>query len=145
MRKLLALGLLLTIPFVLFAQDGQPVAVLEYFDNPDGVFVYDGDGEELFPEYGMELMPGDKVKTTTSIAELRLDPNQSLIKLATKTEFVVDTLQNRGGAGRLPDQLPHATIPIFHVECARAVHEVTLPSRRLHGFGFGRHFRTPSR
>ena len=91
--------LLLVIPAaVLLAQDGGPFAVLEYFDNPDGVFVLTSDGEDLFPEYGMELLPGDKIKTTSSVAEIRLDPNGSLIKLATNTDFVIDTLQNRGGA-----------------------------------------------
>jgi len=98
MRKLLALSLLLAIPFMAIAQDGDPVAILEYFDNPDGIFITTSDGEELFPEYGMDLLPGDKVSTTFSTAEIRLDPNESLIKLANDTEFVIDTLQNRGGA-----------------------------------------------
>lgn len=98
MKRFLAIALLLAIPFAGFAQDEGPVAVLEYFDNPDGVFVVSADGDELWPEYGMELLPGDKVRTTTATAEIRLDPNQSLIKLANRTEFIVDTLQNRGGA-----------------------------------------------
>ena len=100
MKKLsIVFILLLVIPVaVLFAQDGGPLAVLEYFDDPDGVFVLTADGEDLFPEYGMELLPGDKIKTTTSVAEIRLDPNGSLIKLATNTDFVIDTLQNRSGA-----------------------------------------------
>ena len=100
MKKLnIVFILLLVIPAaVLFAQDGGPLAVLEYFDDPDGVFVLTADGEDLFPEYGMELLPGDKIKTTTSVAEIRLDPNGSLIKLAANTDFVIDTLQNRSGA-----------------------------------------------
>ncbi len=100
MKKLAFICILLLLPAALFfAQDaGGPVAVLEYFDNPDGVFVITAEGEDLFPEYGMDLFPGDKIKTENSVAEIRLDPNGSLIKLATGTDFVIDTLQNRGGA-----------------------------------------------
>ncbi len=94
-RCIAAAALLLVIPFIGFAQDGAPVAVLEYFDNPDGITITSSSGEDLFPEYGMELIPGDRIKTTQSVAELRLDPNGSLIKLATNTEFVVESLQNR--------------------------------------------------
>ena len=90
--------ILLLMPALAFAQDEGPIAVLEYFDDPDGVFITTGDGEELFPEYGMELLPGDQLRTTTAVAEIRLDPNGSLIKLAPKTEFIIDTLQNRSGA-----------------------------------------------
>jgi hypothetical protein len=90
--------ILLLVPAFAFAQDGGPIAVLEYFDDPDGVYITTGDGEELFPEYGMELLPGDQLKTTTAVAEIRLDPNGSLIKLAPNTEFIIDTLQNRSGA-----------------------------------------------
>jgi len=100
MKKLSILCIfLLAIPAaIIFAQDGGPVAVLEYFDNPDGVFILTTDGEDLFPEYGMQLFPGDQIKTTASVAEIRLDPNGTLIKLATNTDFVIDTLQNSGGA-----------------------------------------------
>lgn len=100
MKKLTFILILFFIPAGLFfAQDGGgPAAILEYFDNPDGVFVITSEGEDLFPEYGMDLYPGDKIKTTNSVAEIRLDPNGSLIKLATSTDFVIDTLQNRGGA-----------------------------------------------
>jgi len=100
MKKLTFILILLFLPAaVFFAQSGDgPVAILEYFDNPDGVFVITAEGEDLFPEYGMDLYPGDKIKTTDSVAEIRLDPNGSLIKLATTTDFVIDTLQNRGGA-----------------------------------------------
>ena len=100
MKKLSILCvLLLAIPAAaIFAQDGAPVAVLEYFDNPDGVFILTSDGQDLFPEYGMELFPGDRLKTAQSVAEIRLDPNGSLIKLAMNTDFVIDTLQQRGGA-----------------------------------------------
>lgn len=90
--------LLLLVPALSFAQDAEPMAVLEYFDNPDGVFIYSAEGDELFPEYGMELLPGDRIKTINAVAELRLDPNGSLLKLASNTEFIIDTLQNRGGA-----------------------------------------------
>ncbi len=94
-RFIAAAALLLIIPFFAFAQDGAPVAVLEYFDNPDGIQVISAEGQDVFPEYGMELIPGDKIKTTQSVAELRLDPNGSVIKLSTNTEFGVESLQNR--------------------------------------------------
>lgn len=99
MKRLLSVTLLLIIvAFAAFAQADDPFATLEYFDDPDGVFITSSDGEDLFPEYGMELLPGDSIETTTSVAEIRLDPNGSLIKLATNTNFTIDTLQDRGGA-----------------------------------------------
>ncbi len=96
MKRLITL-----IPFLIllaaaaFAQETlEPVALLEYYDDEFEIEVYDIDGnmvEELF--YGMELMPGDRIKTLSSSAEIRLDPNGSIVKLSENTEFIIESLQ----------------------------------------------------
>ncbi len=96
MKRLLTL-----IPFLIlltvsaFAQDAlEPVALLEYYDDEFEIEVYDIDGnmvEGVF--YGMELMPGDRIKTLASSAEIRLDPNGSIVKLSENTEFIIEALQ----------------------------------------------------
>ena len=99
MKKLVTLSaLFLVFISITFAQDGGQFAVLEYFENPDEILITSADGEDLFPDFGMELLPGDRVKTIETVAEIRLDPNGSLIKIGQNTEFVIDTLQDLEGA-----------------------------------------------
>ena len=73
---------------------GGPAAILEYYDDEFEIEIIDADGilvEEIY--YGMELLPGDTVKTYGSTAELRLDPNGSILKLANDTNFQIQALQ----------------------------------------------------
>ena len=90
---LLLLGFL-PLALLTAQESGDPVALLEYYSDPDGVEVYDIDGnliDEIF--FGMELMPGDRIKTLSSSAEIRLDPNGTIIKLSYNTEFTIEALQ----------------------------------------------------
>jgi len=77
---------------------GEPTAILEYFDDPYEVHVTDKDGFEYNFYMGMELVPGDEVSTGASSAELRLVPNGSIIRMAPKTDFAVESIQGRSGA-----------------------------------------------
>ena len=92
---LLAVSIILLVPFVMFPQEtAEPTAVLEYFGDEYEIQVYDIDGnriEEIF--YGMDLMSGDRIKTGRTAAEIRLDPNGSIIRLSNNTEFVIESLQ----------------------------------------------------
>ncbi|WP_319477524.1 FecR family protein [Marispirochaeta aestuarii] len=92
---LLAASIMLLLPLVMFPQETEePTAVLEYFGDEYEIQVLDIDGnrmEEIF--YGMDLMPGDRIKTGRTAAEIRLDPNGSIIRLSSNTEFVIESLQ----------------------------------------------------
>lgn len=94
-RLLLSILILSLLPLTLTAQEGgDPAAILEYYADDTQISVFDIDGnqvDELF--FGMELMPGDRVRTLGTTAELRLDPNGTIIKLSYDTEFTIEALQ----------------------------------------------------
>ncbi|WP_319562280.1 FecR family protein [Marispirochaeta sp.] len=96
MKNLLYIvSIMILVPLFLFSQETlEPTAVLEYFGDEYEVQVYDIDGNriaEIF--FGMDLMPGDRIKTGQTGAEIRLDPNGSIIRLSHNTEFVIERLQ----------------------------------------------------
>lgn len=76
----------------------DPVAVLEYYDDPAEIQVLDEDGFEVNPYLGIALNPGDVVITNQSSAEIRLDPNGSIMRLDAGTRFTVEGIQGRAGA-----------------------------------------------
>ncbi|HOV40038.1 MAG TPA: FecR family protein, partial [Spirochaetales bacterium] len=78
----------------------KPVAILEYFDNPQGVEIQDAEGFHVVEVYfGLPLSEGDRIRTRASTVELRLIPNGSIVKITPHTEFRVDALQG----GKSPD------------------------------------------
>lgn len=79
-----------------FAQD--PVAVLVYFDDDFEVQVVDGNGFDVNFYIGVALNPGDRVVTANSSAEIRMEPNGSIVRIAPNTDFVVESIQGRDGA-----------------------------------------------
>lgn len=94
MKKLIFLVLILAVPFFAIAQNGSPVAVLEYYEDDLALEITDASGNQLTDiYYGMELQEGDTIRTNGTIAELRLDPNGSIIKLANDTVFTIEHLQ----------------------------------------------------
>lgn len=95
-RLLLLLILCAIVPFA-FAQT-EPVAILEYYDNDLEVSVTDPEGFEYAIFIGMELSAGDTIKTGASSAELRLEPNGTVVKVAPQTEFAVESIQGADGA-----------------------------------------------
>lgn len=94
MKKILIFLLLTAVSFSLFAQYGTPVAILEYYDDDLEIEITGADGialEDIY--YGMELQEGDTIRTNRTGAELRLDPNGSIIKLSYFTVFTIENLQ----------------------------------------------------
>ncbi|MCK5199737.1 MAG: FecR domain-containing protein, partial [Spirochaetales bacterium] len=93
MKKIFIL-LLLTVSFSLYAQYGAPVAILEYFDDDLEIEITAADGiavSDIY--YGMDLNEGDTIRTSRTAAEIRLDPNGSIIKLSPFTVFTIESLQ----------------------------------------------------
>ncbi|HUX12189.1 MAG TPA: FecR family protein [Spirochaetia bacterium] len=93
----IALILLLLSGAVAAYAQKAPVMTLDYFDNADQITVTNKDGMAYqFVNLGMQLTPGDQVSTRSSTAELRLDPNGTIIKLAPYTAFTVDSVAGVG-------------------------------------------------
>lgn len=86
---------LLLYPAALFSQN-EPIAVLEYFENPSGdMYVTDrfGDPMDQF-QTGEPLLPGSSISTGEGIAEIKLHPNGTILKLSEHTEFLLCNLQD---------------------------------------------------
>ncbi len=97
-RILLTGAIFLSLAIGVFAQATVPTAILQYFDDPTQVSVADAQGNSLGAvTYGMALSPGDTITTQSSTAELQLQPNGSILKIATNTTFKIQTLQGLSG------------------------------------------------
>jgi hypothetical protein len=104
MKRILAIVLALAVFAVIpaLAQQG-PRAVLEYFDNASGDLLMKlADGSEVPGDsfdIGMDVPVGATIVTFDGdSAEVRLQPNGSIIKIAANTNFLVEGLQGAGGA-----------------------------------------------
>ncbi len=96
-RALGIAALFLFVAGALFAQ--EPVAILEYYDDDFEVVITDADGNDYdFISFGMELLPGDTITTYASTAEIRLDPNGTIIKVGEGSEFTIDSIAGYQGA-----------------------------------------------
>jgi hypothetical protein len=83
----------------------QPRMVIEYFENNSaGMYVRAADGREIEGaelNFGDELAVGDTLVTMKGdLAELRLVPNGSIIRVAENTNFTVSSVQGRDGAAK---------------------------------------------
>ncbi len=93
-----ALAMLISVAGTAFGQT-RPAAILEYFDDELEVQILDADNFEYNNVFmGMELLPGDTVRTFSSTVELRLEPNGSIVKLSPDTEFTIESLDGRDDA-----------------------------------------------
>jgi len=94
MKKIFIILILTLVSFSLFAQYGTPVAILEYYDDDLELEITGSDGTALSDiYYGMDLQVGDTIRTNRTGAEIRLDPNGSIIKLSPYTVFTIENLQ----------------------------------------------------
>ncbi|MFW5728570.1 MAG: FecR domain-containing protein [Spirochaetota bacterium] len=121
-------GLVALIAGVAVAQDQEPVAVLEYYDDDFEIVVRDADGFEYSFYLGMELVPGDTIETFNSTAEVRLVPNGSIVKVGTNTEFTIDELQGRDGGSTNGFSVAAGRIRNVAASVAGSNYEVRTPS-----------------
>jgi hypothetical protein len=98
--KTIAVALLaLALPLALGAQTNR-VAILEYFDDANELEITDSDGFTVNYYLGIALNPGDVVITGNTSAELRLDPNGSIVRIAPQTRLTIDGIGGNDGADR---------------------------------------------
>ncbi len=121
-------GLIALIAGVAVAQDQEPVAILEYYDDDFEIVVRDADGFEYNFFLGMELVPGDTIETFNSTAEVRLVPNGSIVKVGTNTEFTIDELQGRGGSSTNGFSVAAGRIRNVAASVAGSNYEIRTPS-----------------
>jgi hypothetical protein len=122
----------------LFSQ--EPYAVLEYFGNEQEISIFDSEGFEYeFLNYGMDLLPGDRIVTKKTTAELRLDPNGSIVKIAADTTFQIDSIQGRENAESNNFSLFNGKIRSIAANISGAQYQVRTPSAvcGIRGTDFG--------
>jgi hypothetical protein len=94
LKGLPLLFLLLCSSATLFGQYGDPKAILAYAADEFEVEIVDAKGNYVPDIYtGMELSEGDTIRTNKTVAEISLDPNGSILKLAANTVFTIKELQ----------------------------------------------------
>lgn len=83
--------------FPVLAQS-EVVAILEYCDYPDQVYITDSEGFLVRQAYfGLDMGKGDSIRTENTAAELRLTHNNSIIRLAPRTNLRIDSLDGSRG------------------------------------------------
>ncbi|AEJ19637.1 FecR family protein [Gracilinema caldarium] len=87
--------LLYSINFV-WAQSG-PKALLMYADDDSLIQIITKTGVSRSVSIGDEILPGETIKTLATNAELKLDPNGSIIKIARNTSFKIEGLAGSSG------------------------------------------------
>lgn len=87
---------LLLIAHSAWAQSG-PKALLVYADDDSLIQVITSSGTNRSIFVGDEILPGETIKTAGTNAELKLDPNGSVIKIARNTSFKVEGLAGAAG------------------------------------------------
>ncbi len=93
---ILTIMMLLAAAGAVSAQEDQtPMARLVHFDDSFEIVITDSEGFEIYADYGIELPPGSQIVTKQSSAEIRLEPNGTIIRLAPQSDFTVKTLQGR--------------------------------------------------
>ncbi len=94
MKKFIPISLFLSLLISFSAFGQQPKAVLEYFEDPDQIEIIGANGKPVYDVIeGMDLPIGSTIKTNGTVAELRLMPNKTIIKLSSKTVFKIQSLQ----------------------------------------------------
>ncbi len=106
----------------------NPVAVLEYFDNDFEMTIVDADDFEYDFYLGMDLLPGDTILTRNSTAEIRLQPNGSILKIGANSRFQIEAIQGRAGATSNNFQLFSGRVRSVAATVAGANYQVRTPS-----------------
>jgi len=97
-RAFFLLLALLLAPFQITAASASARIVLVFADDETQLALADPAGKTLVAQEGMVVPPGTTIRTKDTTAELRLEPNGSVLKIARNTVFRIQALQNIQGA-----------------------------------------------
>ncbi len=98
MKRIIVTAVALIMISATAAAQQSPIAILEFYDDEFELVITDANGFDVSFYIGMGLSPGDQVVTGDTSAELRLDPNGSIIRIAPETTFTVGSFQGRDNA-----------------------------------------------
>ena len=98
MKRLFFTAVALIVTSAMALAQQSPVAILEFYDDEFELVITDANGFDVSFYLGMGLSPGDQVITGDSSAELRLDPNGSIVRIAPATTFTIGSFQGRDAA-----------------------------------------------
>lgn len=89
--RILAIIAAVTIFPIAALADSQ--AVITYYENESSIQITDADGFEYdFIHFGMELREGDRIRTGSSVIELRVLPSESLLRISDNSDFTLEGL-----------------------------------------------------
>lgn len=145
-NRVIGVALFLLLPFALFAQE-EPVAILEYFSDQSQITVTDSEGFEYNFYIGMDLVPGDTIETDQANAEIRLDPNGTIVKIAPNTEFTIEAIQGRQQQQSNSFSMAFGKIRTVAAQATGAQYQVETPGAvgGVRGTDFGMEYREGSR
>ena len=72
----------------------EPTAQIVYADNEQALSIVDAQGNKRSANIGDNVREGETIFTSNTTAELRLNPNGTIIRLSRNTNFRVETLAN---------------------------------------------------
>ena len=94
--RIAALIAAILLPIAAWGQSA-PTAILIYADNESAVKIVDADGFGREAFIGDEILAGETLKTALSTAEIKLNPNGTIVKVARNTGFKVEALAGAPG------------------------------------------------
>ena len=100
MKRILIPASLCVLAATLAVAQEQPVAVLEFFDDDRELQILDGNDFDVNFFLGVALSVGDQIITGATAAEIRLDPNGSIVRIDHNTRFTIEAIAGRDQATR---------------------------------------------
>lgn len=98
MKRILILASLVALSATLVFAQEEPVAVLEFFDDDRELQILDANDFDVNFFLGVGLSPGDQIITGATSAEIRLEPNGSIVRIDNNTRFTIEGIQGRNQA-----------------------------------------------
>lgn len=106
--------------------------ILEYFDEASEIEIIDSEGfavRELYP--GMNIGKGDSIITGASSVEIRLPGSKGIVKIAGKSQFRIDGVEDVHGFTNTELFLASGKIRVIKFPASRSAYTVGTPSALL--------------
>ena len=93
MKRILIPASLFMLTTTLAVAQEQPVAVLEFFTDARELQILDADDFDVNFFLGVGLSPGDQIITGATSVEIRIKPNNSIIRIDNNTRFTIEAIE----------------------------------------------------